>query len=1012
MSLNCYSPTKRRAASPKKSSSAKFSENEKPYAALDETQRSHAYRYNIGNNFYREQFDSESAAKTQQRVQTGPAPADNGSDKSLPPKPEITSPPNTTITMFMAQMNQPDSPAKEEDLKLVPETEIEEMPTDRALIESRSEARLFRMMAQPADTPMHTATEPSSEDDTPPNVPRQHSVKSPAHRRKVSLPDNAKVSSSKDLRREAATRRKPGKLAFSLPSIKGPASSSAVGDQCRALVDLDIPTKAARFLGTATTADPHSGSSKWTLNLGRRKTQRKRSNTTSSLPETIREQDEKDITALPPIFPVSTSATLDQNTAFEDGTVRIAIDAHSTGRQFARDESNPSLPPTPPAKDTPPAIRAALDALVGKFEGGLSGLGIDTAKDYDEVSSIDFGDKALKDEKSQAWVKHGVAEYAKLIEASPSLHSMKASVVDSPAYNMYAKEQTPRLNISRTDGLRADGLTKEGYLPQAVYKPHDYSPSVYSTLFKTPDLKERGNKLYSVKPTPALRTIADSSPTHDNLDTPTKSNNDCADRPTNANDSFSSKESLPIVYRLSQGEFIFEDEGGTQLVGEKDLFARPLRASSLNWQKHPPPGARLSLIPDTIRRTLDIPMTSNRTADSGLSNMTSIMRDAPQQAHHESVAERNPAPNGTDPATDGSDGVHSSPDAPRNGQPSGHAFTRSIGLTPYLAQQLENNPNPISPGFHHPSAVPSPLTGPFPPTLQPGIPTHEQLLTHFHVLHYHIEESFRAFGEVQKHDKEDIVGDSEKKFGEMRNAMDEYFADVRSHLNAIEHNMGRATGETENLKHALDSHARAMDEHVFKPMRKITGQNTELIKKMDNLQDRISQLEKKSENTLPGHALTDKNSQGPTQNRPIMEGPSASFAHQWGNYDASRHMLSGQQQDRPPYTDVGGRYYNGGDGAQHHNYQDGYNYPGGGSSYNNYVRCEGATDGGEDAVRNEQIADGHDDVDLDQYATTDATAMSCPTSDYLRAYTHGQSNRIHDYILNSIMFTMFSRNQL
>lgn len=473
MSLNCYSPTKRRVASPKKSS--KVPEDERPYAALDETQRSHAYRY-IGNNFYREQVDRENAAKVQQ-------PDIRSEDKSLPPEPDITSPPATTITTFMMQMNQPQSPPKHE-LKLVPDTETEPMATDRALIESRSEGRLFRMMAQRTDSPIDAASLSSLGDDTPPNVPRQHFAKHLAHQRKASLPGNTKTS-SKDL-------RKPEKLSFNIPGVKAPASSSAVGNQCSPLVELDIPSKAAKFLGTSTTADAHNSSSKWTLNLNRRKAQRKRANTTSSLPETTLEHDDKDLTALPPVFPASNSAEPDRKTAFEDSTVRIAIDSYSNSRRFAPQESNPSLPPTPPAKDTPPHIRAALDALAGKNRGGMSGLGIDTADECDEISSIDFGERARKDEKGPAtWFKHGAAEYARLIEISPSLQSLKASVIGSPTSNLYSGE-TPRPDGLRPDGLRWDGLTKEGYLPQMAYRPNDYSPSVYSTLFKTPDLKEVG----------------------------------------------------------------------------------------------------------------------------------------------------------------------------------------------------------------------------------------------------------------------------------------------------------------------------------------------------------------------------------------------------------------------------------------------------------------------------------------------------------------------------------------
>ncbi|KAF4539017.1 Nolc1 protein [Lasiodiplodia theobromae] len=902
MSLNCYSPTKRRVASPKKSST-KVPEDEKPYAALDETQRSHAYRY-IGNNFYREQVDRENASKMQQRGQTESASTDiRSEEKSLPPEPDINSPPATTITTFMMQMNQPQSPPKHEELKLVPNSEAEPMATDRALIESRSEGRLFRMMSQRTDSPMDASLS-SSGDDTPPNVPRQHFAKHPAHRRKVSLPGNTKTSSSKDL-------RKPGKLSFTIPGIKAPASSSAVGNQSNALVELDIPSKAAKFLGTSTTADAHNSSSKWTLNLNRRKAQRKRANTTSSLPETTLEQDDKDLTALPPVFPASISAEPDRKTAFEDSTVRIAIDSYSNSRRFAPQESNPSLPPTPPAKDTPPHIRTALDALAGKNRGGMSGLGIDTADECDEILSIDFGEKARKDEKGPAtWFKHGAAEYARLIEISPSLQSLQASVIGSPTSNMYSGE-TPRPDGLRPDGLRWDGLTKEGYLPQMAYKPNNYSPSVYSTLFKTPDLKERGKRPHSFKATPALHTIVDSSPPCGDL-----ASSKLNDR-ANADDSPSSKKSLPVVYRLSQGEFAIEDENGTQVADEKSHIACPPRTSSLNWTKKPPPGARLSLIPTKLRHALaasDISITSpNRIVDRASSNMANV-RDDPQRTSYDGAAERKPASSSTEPQTDGSN-----PNAPHGGQSSDHAFQPSIGLTPYLAQQLGDNPNPITPGFHHPSAVPSPLA-PFLPTIQPTMPTHEQLLTHFHVLHYHIEETFRTFSDVQKLTKEEIVGNSEKFFSEIRSTMDEYFADVRSHLNAIEHNMGRAIGETENLKSTLDANSRSMDDHVFKPLRKITNQNCELIKKLSSVEERVNQLEKKLETSPPAVGSTDRNGQG--QNRTNMDG----VARQWGNYDASHHMLTGgQQQDRQPYTDVGGRYYNG---------QDGY-YSG--TSYN-YVR--------------------------------------------------------------------------
>lgn len=298
------------------------------------------------------------------------------------------------------------------------------------------------------------------------------------------------------------------------------------------------------------------------------------------------------------------------------------------------------------------------------------------------------------------------------------------------------------------------------------------------------------------------------------------------------------------------------------------------------------------------------------------------------------------------PIVNGANGSHPNPSSQHGRQPSDgveHVLQRSVGLTPYLAQQLADNPNPITPGFNHPSAMPSPLTGPFPmpPGVAAGVPSHEQLLTHFHVLHYHIDDTFRASRDAQKASQDEILGDNEKKFNDLRNTMDEYFADVRSHLNAIEHNMSRTTGEVEALKTALDTHSRSVDDSVYKPVRKLTNQNTELIKKVDSLQEQVAKLERRIESSPPAYGSGD-NSSGhgiSTQTRPAVDGPPTTYTRNWGGYDAPRHMVPGQHQDRQSqYTDVGGRYYNGSDAAQQHNYQDGYY--GNGSSYsnNNFIR--------------------------------------------------------------------------
>ncbi|EKG21606.1 hypothetical protein MPH_01040 [Macrophomina phaseolina MS6] len=487
MSLNCYSPTKRRVASPKKSSVTKSPDKEKPYAALDETQRSHAYRYNIGNNFYREQVDRDNATKTQSSSPDKKVFADALCEKSLPPEPETDSAPGTTVTTFMMQMNQPEFGQRQAPFRLVPETDEEALPTTRALIESRSETRLLRMMAQKTEiSKYHTPPPYDSDDDTPPNAPRPLSSKDIPHKRKVSVPESTKTSFPNGSQSEKSLRHKSAKPPLGVDSPQGSASTSTSSNETRPAAESQhqIPTKAAKILGTSTSTGNHSAGSKWVLNLHRRKTQKGHANATSSLPKQVHELNEEDITALPSTLLTSNSAEPNRNISF-GGTTRVAIDNSFSNRyqRLVREESDVTLPPTPPAKDTPPHIKDALTALPQEDPDHLAGLGINTAEDNDEVSNMDFAKDAVNGSKSEsALFKHGAAEHAKLIHASPSLYSMQASVVGS---RRGSKEHTLLPDGVRLSRQHDGGLTKEGYLPPTLYSSDQYSPSIYSPVFKT-----------------------------------------------------------------------------------------------------------------------------------------------------------------------------------------------------------------------------------------------------------------------------------------------------------------------------------------------------------------------------------------------------------------------------------------------------------------------------------------------------------------------------------------------
>ncbi|KAF2144096.1 uncharacterized protein K452DRAFT_357029 [Aplosporella prunicola CBS 121167] len=283
----------------------------------------------------------------------------------------------------------------------------------------------------------------------------------------------------------------------------------------------------------------------------------------------------------------------------------------------------------------------------------------------------------------------------------------------------------------------------------------------------------------------------------------------------------------------------------------------------------------------------------------------------------------------------------------------GAKSSQSIGLAPMLAQQTEEAAIfSMSPVAHHPSAMPSPLRASFsspppqPMMALPGLPPDHELLTHFHVLHFHIDEIMRGIQIDSASTKSEVLADGAAKYDELRKLMNENFGNLVNHLNALEHKMGRSTNELDAVKKEITTISNNMDEHYAKPMKKLLNQVSELTKHIELLQERTQKLEKKLDDdtkrsSTSVHGLSNDNATPTAQssgeaafNRAQAHIMGTQAPYRWSGYEGARHVLQSGPQDRPAQFGETGGFFNPPESSQRQSYHDNSFYGNGNGSYN------------------------------------------------------------------------------
>lgn len=178
-------------------------------------------------------------------------------------------------------------------------------------------------------------------------------------------------------------------------------------------------------------------------------------------------------------------------------------------------------------------------------------------------------------------------------------------------------------------------------------------------------------------------------------------------------------------------------------------------------------------------------------------------------------------------------------------------------LTPLLEQDLNNTYSPAR--RSHPqfspeaaSAMPTPLYGhqefslpPISAMVPPPLLADPGLLTHFDVVHHHLGDIASSLHHATDTNQEKAVEMIGSKHDETLKVLNEHFADVRASLNAVEHNMGRASGETGALRATVEKLATTVQDKLVSRVDALVEANNGLCDKIDGLEACVAAFEKK-----------------------------------------------------------------------------------------------------------------------------------------------------------------------
>lgn len=237
-------------------------------------------------------------------------------------------------------------------------------------------------------------------------------------------------------------------------------------------------------------------------------------------------------------------------------------------------------------------------------------------------------------------------------------------------------------------------------------------------------------------------------------------------------------------------------------------------------------------------------------------------------------------------------------------QKRGDVNSASLGITPMLAQ-LPPQDSPRQPFVPlHPSAMPSPINGHFPviPGMMPpmvngdgSMPTGEHIITHFDILHKHLMHRTDSLTEAMQTNNQMMQQAIINNHNDALNVVNEHLHDVREQVNAVEHNLSRATGELDGVHKKLEDLVDIIQKQLVDRMEDMIKSNCELTNKVEVLGDSVRGLEKKYS------SLNDKFDQTTKQHREAMSAARAGYPQldsnpQWGQHGGYTMRGSEYQQ--------------------------------------------------------------------------------------------------------------------
>ncbi|KAF2086552.1 hypothetical protein K490DRAFT_66745 [Saccharata proteae CBS 121410] len=841
---------------------------------------------------------------------------------------EVSDTPMTRISDFIVQANEGHPPNQEKPavLKLVPEEDDVAEPTNRAIIEHQNEKRLFKMMSNNQKASPYTrAFGEGSDDDSPPLATR-------VHYEKQSATNETRSAKSQ----KANSAKSPMKKLFGI-AFSGFHRTSSTEPPTPG-VPSSIPPKAQKVLGTTSTSRKKRRASK------SKKKEKYDSGSTVSIPPDFVSPTPADIANMPAIDLEKWRLLQDYQPGEEYAHRAVDFDSDSldmpkpkTPRAPAeqtvrpRDLTDvdyahhpyeatpthspaPSVAPSVPPKDTPLPRRSKTLGDKPEKPTGFEGVGGSNNKSIHQLS--------------QARVRLGNEKKGRLVDKVPRPDSMQAVV-----YGVSQEYGSPLdRHIQTQDGPMMGGL--EDKLPATTFHapPAEfYTPSVYSRPF--------------MSPRPASTFSPEQNLPH---------------WQSAYNNNVTGLTALNPPQRVSSLYSPHRYPANGAAAGDRlNPFVTPVKQVDRGYDLYNDSPSVASSSPNTSTKTgAAAHSTSMSQSHNAQQDKKNTMREPHQRSGQQDHSEESP------PVNDGSRGsvteLENATPGVQQDIPSG-----GLGITPFLNQQIAEAAahSQMGSAFPYQSALPSPLHNPMGPPphprlgpVGPVLPLAE-LLTHFHVVHHHLDDIAGGLRDEMLKHRNELKLDADANNDDLQKVINENFGDVRSNLNAIEHEWRRSAGEVEALKSELDKFIKTVSKQLMDPMKELVKQNKELSKQVQALAEHVNKLEKKSDEGSRAAAVVAAATQASTSaldnsGHSIMPMMSAAMqrsdndedhgqgrgqqggrvpGYNWGAYDASRDMSRrmAPQGSRPDnrQTHYGGMnaYYGAGDPSQQQAYAD-HNY--------------------------------------------------------------------------------------